>query len=415
MTQIRTLSAVSLVATLLAAGAGAGEDGWFQFRGPNRDGISGETGIVRSWSEAGPKELWRVPIGDGFAALSIVDGSLYTMDADDENEYAISFDTETGKERWRVAVGALFENDYGDGPRSTPTIDGDRVYVLGSRGRLSALEATTGETIWSVEASEAFGSKLPVWAFTSAPIVEGDLLIAEVGGTGARAVAAFGKQDGEVRWTAVEDELSYSSPIAIDFGGHRQLVFLTKSRIFALNVDGDELWSSPFAPKLGITPAPPVFVEPDIIFVSASYGVGAKAVRLRAEGAGVVAEDVWEGTQMRNHFNASVALDHHLFGFDTSTLRCLDARTGERRWAKRGLGKGSLIAADGMLIVLSERGKLVLAEATPEGYEELASHQVLSGRCWTQPTLSGGRLYLRNHDELVALDLRAAAASAEEE
>lgn len=399
----------------LATTAGAGDDGWSQFRGPNRDGISTETGLVRTWSEAGPQELWRVPIGDGFSALSIVDDVIYTLDADTENEYAVSFDAKSGAERWRVPIGKLFKNDYGDGPRSTPTVDGDRVYVLGSRGRLSALDAASGSTLWAVEAAEAFESKLPVWAFTSAPIVEGDLLIAEVGGSGARAVAAFGKHDGEVRWTAVEDELSYSSPIAIDFGGHRQLVFLTKSRIFALNVDGDELWSSPFAPKLGITPAPPVFVEPDLVFVSASYGVGAKTVRLRAEGDAIVAEDVWEGTQMRNHFNASVALDQHLFGFDTATLRCVDARTGERRWAKRGLGKGSLIVADGMLIVLSERGKLVLAEATSAGYEELASHQILTGRCWTQPTLLGGRLYLRNHDELVALDLKAAAPSAEEE
>jgi outer membrane protein assembly factor BamB len=166
------------------------------------------------------------------------------------------------------------------------------------------------------------------------------------------------------------------------------------------------LWSFQFDPRGAIKPAPPIFIAPDLVFVSASYGIGAKVVRLREKEGSIAAELVWKGTQMRNHFNGSVALDGTVYGFDTATLACVDALTGETCWTRRRLGKGSLIAADGMLIILSERGKLVLAEATPRAYTELAAHQVLSGRCWTQPSLWDGQLYLRNHDELVRLDLR---------
>jgi outer membrane protein assembly factor BamB len=276
---------------------------------------------------------------------------------------------------------------------------------MGSRGRLAALNVASGEVVWHVEISEAFGSELPTWAFSNAPIVEDNLLITEVGGTGDRAVAAFDKKTGEVRWTGQEASLAYSSPIRVDFGGVRQFVFLLQQKIVALDREGDELWSVPFAPDLDIKPASPVFIEPDLILVSASYDTGAKVVRIKAEEGSITAEEVWTSRFMRNHFNSSIALDGYLYGFDAATLRAMNAETGERGWAKRGLGKGSLIYVDGMFIVLSERGKLLLLEATSESYRELAAHQVLEGRCWTQPTLWKGRLYLRNHSEMVCLDL----------
>ncbi len=405
--QKKLLLATTLtILPFLVLGQEAPQDGWFQFRGPNRDGKSTETGLIRTWGVSGPRELWRIPIGAGFSAISVVGDRLYTMDSDEQTEYALCLDAATGRTIWRVAVGPIFKDVNGDGPRSGPTIDGDLVFVMGSRGRLAALDTATGDVIWQVEISEAFGSELPVWAFSTAALVEGDMLIAEVGGSGDRAIAAFDKKTGDVRWTSQEANLAYSSPIRVDFGGVRQFVFLLKQKIVALNRAGEELWSVPFAPDLDITPASPVFVEPDLIFVSASYDTGAKVVRLEAEGASITAEEVWTSRFMRNHFNSCVALDGYLYGFDAATLRAMNAQTGERGWAKRGLGKGSLIYADGMFIVLSERGKLLLLEATSEGYRELATHEVLQGRCWTQPTLWKGRLYLRNHSEMVCLDLQ---------
>jgi outer membrane protein assembly factor BamB len=409
-----TVAGLALSLALLAS-ASATAAGWFQYRGPARDGRSAETGLARTWAEDGPVELWRTPIGAGFSAISVVGDRLYTMDSDAQQEYALCVDARTGQRIWRVAMGRLFEEANGNGPRSTPTIDGDRVFVLGSRGRLAALRAHSGEVIWQLELQTTFESQLPTWAFTTAPLVDGNRLLVELGGSGERAIGAFDKSNGQLLWSREQSGLAYSSPITIELGGLHQLVFLLKEKLLALDREGRELWSVPFAPKLDIKPAPPVFVAPDLIFVSASYDTGSKVVQLKAENGSVTAATLWEGRQMRNHFNASVAVDGLLYGFDTSTLRCIDARTGERRWAKRGLGKGSLIFADGMLIVLSERGKLVLVEATPDGYRELAADSVLKGRCWTQPSLWDGRLYLRNHSELVCLDLRRSGAAEEEE
>jgi outer membrane protein assembly factor BamB len=390
---------------LSISGDAATASGWPQFRGPMRDGKSTETGLVRSFGPAGPKELWRVPIGAGFSSISAVSDRLYTMDAEGETEYAVALDAGTGRVLWRVEIGPLFHDANGDGPRSTPTVDGEIAFVLGSRGHLAALRTATGEPIWNMQITDAFEGELPTWAFATAPLVDGDLLVVEVGGSGPRAVAALDKRTGAVVWTSEEAKVAYSSPVPIDFGGVRQLLFLLQEKLVSLDREGRELWSVPFAPQLEIKPASPVFVAPDLVLVSASYDVGAKVVQLKSEGGALSAEELWSGRQMRSHFNSAVALDGRVYGFDTATLRCLDAATGDSCWAKRGLGKGSLIYADGMFIVLSERGMLVLLEATPEAYRELASHQVLEGRCWTPPSLSGGRLYLRNHSELVAIDL----------
>jgi outer membrane protein assembly factor BamB len=392
-------------AMLLGFGHPAPGADWPQYRGLNRDGKSTETGLVRSWDAAGPREVWRIPIGAGFSGVSVVGDRLYTMDADEDTEYALSLDAATGKTRWRVPVGPIFKDGNGDGPRAAPTVEGERVYVLGSRGRLAALDRDSGEAAWTVDFAEAFESELPIWAFTSAPLVEGELHVMEAGGSGERAIAALDKRSGEVRWTAQGATIAYSAPIALDLGGRRQLVFLLKEKLVALDPDGQELWSFPWASDGGIKPALPVFLPPDQVLAGASYDIGAVLVKIGANGTS--AEEVWSSRFMRTHINTAVALGDHIYGFDTGTLRCLDARTGERDWAKRGLGKGSLIYADEMFIILSERGKLVLAEATPERYRELAAHQVLEGRCWTAPSLANRQLYLRNHTELVRLDLAA--------
>ena len=400
-------AALWLVASL-AASVASGSD-WNQFRGPNRDGKSDETGLVREWGEDGPRVLWRQPIGAGFSSITVVGDALYTMEADAETEYALRLDASTGERVWRVPVGPIFNDINGDGPRSTPTHDGDRVYVLGSRGRLAALRADDGSLVWELELMSAFQGELPVWAFTSAPLVDGDVLVIEAGGRGDRAVAALDKATGEVAWTSLDAGLAYSSPIRIEFEGQPQYVFVLHQRIVGVSLDGDELWSVPFEPRIDIKPAAPVFVEPNLIVASASYDVGIKVVELSRANGATEARELWAGRQMRNHFNATVAVDGHLYGFDVATLRCLDARTGERLWAKRGLGKGSLIHADGMLIVLGERGQLALLDATAEEYRELAPPRpVLEGRSWTPPSLSDGRLFLRNHTEMVAVDLRGA-------
>ena len=379
---------------------------WPQFRGPNRDGISTEEGLTETWGENGPPELWRVPIGPAYSSITVVGGRVYTMTSDEGHEYVAGYDASTGEELWRIPLGGLFENDYGNGPRSTPTWADGVLYSMGSLGTFAALRADDGEILWQHDLQRKFDSPLPIWAFTSSALVVGSSVLIEIGGSEGRTVAAFDRESGELIWTGGGGDTSYSSPILVDFGGGTQIVHLTKNGLMALTPDGETVWSSPFAPELGIKPAPPVFVAPDLIFASASYETGAKVVRLVSEGGSTSVEEVWQHRTMRNHFNGSVVVgDGHVCGFDKAFLKCLDAGTGEQTAIRRGFGKGSLIRADGKLVVLSERGKLVLLPARPDLGEELASHQVLSGRCWTQPSLAGGRLYLRNNSEMVALDL----------
>jgi hypothetical protein len=276
---------------------------------------------------------------------------------------------------------------------------------MSSLGHFSARSAATGEKLWEHDIQEEFESPLPNWAFSTSALVVGNSVVVEIGGTEDRTVSSFDRADGMLQWTAGSGEIAFSSPILVPFNGVTQLVFLTKNGLAAVTSEGKPLWSSDFAPELGIKPAPPVFIAPDLIFASASYDAGAKVVRMVADGDGTRVETVWEHQLMRNHFNGSVEVDGHLCGFDKAFLKCVGASTGDTSWTKRGLGKGSLIRADGKLIALSERGKLVLMEANANEPIELASHQVLTGRSWTQPALSNGRLYVRNGSEIVALDL----------
>ena len=202
--------------------------------------------------------------------------------------------------------------------------------MLASRGRLAALETVTGKVVWQLEYQEAFGSDLPTWGFSAAPLVDGDLLIVEPGGSGPRAVAALAKRTGEVRWTAQEAHTAYSSPIALQFKSFQLFVFLLQEKIVALNREGEDIWSVPFAPSGNIKPAMPLFIEPDMIMAAASYDIGAKVVRLQTVGDRLTAQEAWSSLYMRNHFNSSISHNGHIYGFDSATLRCLDARTGER-------------------------------------------------------------------------------------
>jgi outer membrane protein assembly factor BamB len=369
------------------AGELAGE--WPQFRGPRRDGLSAATDLLDTWPDSGPPEVWRVPIGTGYSGMALVGGRLFTMDADDDAEFAVCLDATTGQELWRTPIGPLFESFFGNGPRSTPTVDGDRVYVLGGRGRLAALRSSDGEILWTVDFPEAFGSAIPEYGFSTSALVVEDLLIVQPGGKKGGAVAALDKRTAEVRWTVNEESAGYSSPLLVEVDGLRQLVVMTPTDLLGVSPGGEVLWALPFAVDQDIKPAMPVFVAPDLLFFSVGYDVGSIALRLEVQGA-------------------SVLVGEYLYGFDNSTLKCIRGATGEQRWAERGdLGKGSLIYADGHLIVLTESGKLKLVEATPEEYRERAEHRVLSGRCWTSPTLASGRLFLRNRDEMVCLDLRS--------
>lgn len=416
---------------------------WPQFRGSYRDGISPASGLLDTWPEGGPKELWRVPIGEGFSAISVAEGRLFTMYADvpeepaaeepepaaegpaeDEpaeevaedaaaemeekpapkTEYAAAYDAATGKQLWRTPIGARIVTEFGNGPRSTPTVDGDTVFVLGAHGELAALDTENGERRWEINLTEEFGASRPYWGFSTSALVEGDLLLIESGGPEGKSYAGLDKATGKVRWTTGEAPgAGYNSPLALTMNGKRSFVYIAGEQIRAIDASGEEVWSHAW-PR-GETHAMPLFIAPDKIFASGTEGVGAALFQIRTEGDEIIVEELWKSRVMRNHFSTSVVHEGHIYGFDNATLKCISIETGEQAWAKRGFGKGSLIYADGHLLVLSDRGKLAQIEASPKAYVEKGRVQALEGLCWTAPTLAGGKLYLRGQNEMTSYDL----------
>ena len=402
-----------VVALLMAAGLpgpdAAGGD-WPQFRGPGRDGLSAETGLLRAWPAAGPRVIWRRPLGDGFSGIAIVEGRLYTMMAEGDSELAACIDPDTGKEVWRATLGPKFVEQFGDGPRATPTVVGGLVVALSSRGKLFALKAEDGSKVWEVDLVAAFGSKVPTWGFSGSPLVDGDLVIVEGGGAEGKAFQALDKRTGQTKWTSQNGGAGYASGIAVTIGGVRQMIFSRSGgEVVSLLPTGELSWKHAWKPG-GI--AMPLFVPPNRIFASTVDDAGSILLEVGTESGKVSAREVWSSRAMKNHFSSSVLVGDHIYGFDNATLKCMTAATGEQRWVQRGFGKGTLIAADGLLIVLGDQGALVLVEATPEGYREKGRFQALTGKAWTAPSLSGGRLYLRDQDEIVSLDLSSSAAGA---
>jgi outer membrane protein assembly factor BamB len=403
---------LSLSLTLLAAGPAAALD-WPQFRGVNRDGVSAETDLPRSWPAEGPRVVWKRAIGEGYSGISAAADRLYTMDSDGTTEYVLSLEAGTGKELWRVPAGPKLVDPMGNGPRTTPTLDGGTVYAMGSHGRLLALKAADGTKIWEVDLPQAFGAKRPTWGYSGSPLIDGDLLILEVGGKDGRGVVAFEKATGKVRWGALDGDAAYSSPVVMTIGGIKQYVVPRRAgpQTVSFRPDGSVLWTHP-GPFSVIASA--LFIPPDKVYVSGGDDAGAVLMRIKTEGGTeggkATVEQLWKTRIMKNHFNNAVLVGSHLYGFDNATFKCLSVATGEPAWAFRGLGKGSLLLADGnLLIVLSDTGILLLVEATPDAYTELARFQAMEGKAWTAPTLASGRLYLRDHDEIVALEMKAGA------
>jgi outer membrane protein assembly factor BamB len=396
-----------------AAFATAADGDWPSFRGPQRDGVSTVTGLRSPWPEEGLQPRWSIPLGEGYASVSAAQDRLFTMFAAGEDEYLVSLDAAEGGLLWKLPLGKKVETEFGNGPRSTPAVTAGTVYAVGSDLILRAVATEDGKPRWQVDLGERFGAQPPRWGFATSPLVDGDLVLVEAGGGEGKGVVALDAASGETRWTALTSSTSYGSPIAATIGGVRQyIVAPSASRLLVgLDREGQTLWSYEWA---GGTMAMPVLVGEDQVFVSASEDVGGALVRIRrGEDGAFTAEEVWRNREMKNHFSSSLVYDGHIYGFDGASLKCIDATSGERRWVKRGFGKGSLIAADGHLIILTDRGRLVLARATPEAFEEAGSFQVLDGKTWTAPALAGGQLYLRDHEKLLSFSLTPLPAGSE--
>jgi len=380
---------------------------WHQWRGPNRDGVSLERGILKNWPEGGPKTLWRVSIGEGFSGITISQGRIYTMYAKGNDEFVVCRSATDGTAIWQFRSDDIFyDTQGGNGPRSTPTVDGDLVFALGAKGKLYAISSKDGKKIWEHDLKDEFKGYIPSQGISTSTIIEEDLLLVDVGGEPGYSIVAFNKKSGEVIWNSQTDRPGYSSPIAVTVNGMRQIIFFTGTAVVSVAPkDGKLYWRYPWKTDWFANIATPIFIPNDKIFISSGYDKGSALLQINDNSGTETVKPIWLSKVMRNHFSSSILYEGYVYGFDEATFKCINVNTSEQKWAIRGFGKGSLIFADDHLIVLSERGKLILVEAIPSEYREKASAQVLQGKCWTVPTLSSGKLYIRNQKELICLDL----------
>jgi len=395
-----------LCISLDAAAQTAGE--WPQWRGPNRDGVSKETGLLKQWPAGGPPLAWKATgAGRGYSSFAVSNNRLYTMGLRGDREFVIAFDVATGKEVWATANGKAFRNDRGDGPRGTPTVDGDKLYALGGNGDLSCLEARTGRTVWTMNVLEKFGGSNIVWGISESPLVVGDKLLVNAGGPNA-SIVALSKRDGSLLWKSQSDRAGYSSAIPLMAGGINQVVFFTSTRALGLDLrDGRLLWEYPRAANNVANAATPV-VRANRVFISSDYGTGGGLVEIKAGDKGVTAQEVYFTREMRNHHSSSILVGEHLYGFSSGILTAMRFDTGQIAWRDRSVGKGSLVYADGHLYCLSENGVVGLVEATPEVYREKGRFRIPqeSLPTWAHPVIAGGRLYLRDQDTIYAFDVK---------
>jgi len=387
--------------------AAYGED-WPQWRGPNRDGLSLETGLLPNWPAGGPPLVWKATgLGAGYSTVTIDDGRIFTLGAARDVEYLIALDARTGKEIWRTRLGRRYENNRGDGPRGAPTVDGARVYALGGSGDLASVEAATGKVVWQVNLLSRFSAGNISWGISESPLVLSDRVLLNAGGRGGSLVA-LGKTDGATLWAKESDEAGYSSAVVAEIRGVRQAIFFTGERVLGVRVDdGSVLWSYRRVSNRTANVATPI-VRGNFVFVSSDYGTGCALLEIQGDSSGMSAREVYFHQDMKNHHATSVLVDDTLFGFSSSILTALDFETGEVLWRDRSVGKGSLVVADGRLYLFGENGVAGLAEATRAGYRETGRFelQTSGSPAWSHPVVANARLYLRDQDTLYCYDVK---------
>ncbi|MFQ5602213.1 MAG: PQQ-binding-like beta-propeller repeat protein [bacterium] len=393
---------------------------WPQWRGPNRNGISYETDLITSFSNDVPTVLWKQVLGDGYSGIAVKNDKVYTMyDESWGQEYVICLEADSGHIIWLFAVDDYFLNREGAGPRSTPTVDGDKVFVLSATGLLYALNADSGYEIWEVDLQKELGAKRPRYGFAASPLVEGELLLIEVGRNSKNEIVALNKNTGKLvwrTWTLPEhfdisnyplksDRSGYSSPVAVNLNGVRQILFLTGNQLLSISPEGKIYWRFPWKTYKGANVASPVVIPENKIFISSGYDKGAVMLKIHGDKKAFEVQKIWQSKIMRNRISTAICYNGYLFGFDRKTLKCIDVYSGFEMWKKKGFGMGNIFLADNHLFIFSERGKLVIADATHTGYRELTSVKVLSGKCWTPPSLANGKLFARNQYQIICIDL----------
>jgi outer membrane protein assembly factor BamB len=401
---------LALVVAMVSLSPGA-ED-WPQFLGPSRNGVYGGGDVAATWPASGPAMVWKRDVGQGFAAPVVAQGRLVLFHRMTDREVVEALDAKTGAKIWATESATAYRDDFGfdEGPRAAPVIAGGKVYTFGAEGVLQCLDFATGRRLWKVATREQFGSAKGFFGSASGPLVEGDRVLINTGGSKGAGIAAFDKESGKVLWTTTNDEASYSAPAAATIGGARHVLFLTRAGFVDLDPGTGKVryqmkWRS--RNDASVNAATPIVVD-DMVFLSASYGTGATVLQYTAGQW----KQLWASDdKLSNHYATSVYRDGILYGYHGRqeygpSLRAVEMKTGKVRWSVDDFGAGTVTLADGKLLVLREGGELQIAPATPDAYRPSAKARLIEGTVRAYPAIAAGLLYVRNEKTIACFSLR---------
>jgi outer membrane protein assembly factor BamB len=412
-------SLLGCAVVLLAGAIQAGD--WPQYRGANNDGVSAE--IIRTnWSAEAPRQVWKTPLDPALSSLAISGGRVFTMVrrpvGGQNQEFCIALNADSGAEIWASSsLGIARYPDGGagsdDGPRSTPSVSGDRVFVLTSYLRLYCLNGAIGQVMWSKDLVTEYGGVVISWQNAASPLLVEDLVLVNSNGRPGERLIAFRKGDGSEAWKGQSDAMTHSTPARASIAGVDQVVFLAQSGLVSVApATGAVLWRYAFSYNGVSTAASPV-IGSDIVYCSAAYGTGAGAARITGSGSDLAATEAWRKTgDLQNHWCTPVQVNGHLYGMygqSVLSFKCVELATGTEKWSVDNpyFGYGSALAVGGNILALSDSGELVLVAPNPAAYTEITRFRALTGKCWNAPALSNGRIYVRSTTEAVCLDVAA--------
>jgi len=410
VTRFTTL-VVAFFAWGLVQGRAASPADWPQWRGPDRTGLSGESGLLRQWPPSGPTIVWTTSgVGAGYGSVAVKGDRIFVQGLRNNDSAVLALNRTDGKLVWSKVLGRGGGNEQGHGPRGTPTVDDDRLYVLTENGDLACLKAADGTVVWQRNILKDFGGRNIQWLISESPLVDGGNVIVTPGGRGA-GVVALNKMSGATIWTSKElsDPAGYASPVIADVQGVRTVMTLTSAAGVGVRAsDGKLMWRYPKVANGTANIATPVFFD-NKVFYTSNYDTGGALLGLSQEGGEIKAREVYFTRDMMNHHGGVVLVNGFLYCFSNAILTCLEFATGKVAWRNRSVGKGSLTFANGDLYLLGEDNIVGLAEANSTEYRERGRFKIpdQGWPSWAHPVVSGGQLYIRNQNTLAAYDVRA--------
>jgi outer membrane protein assembly factor BamB len=401
---------LAAVGCFLISGAAAERD-WPQWQGPERTGVSTETGLLKQWPNAGPPQAWSVSsLGKGYGTVAIQGDRIFVQGTQGANSVVFALNRADGKTVWTRTLGRTLDQDKGGGPRGTPTADGDRVYALSENGDLACLQTDNGSVVWARNILAEFKGSNPQWLISESPLVDGNNVIVTPGGSQA-GIVALDKRTGKTVWASKElsDPAAYSSCIVADVQGIRTIMTLTSNAGVGVRAgDGKLMWRYPKVANDTANITTPIYSK-DKVFYTSNYDTGCALLNLAAENGAIKATEAYFSRDMMNHHGGVVLVDGFLYGFSNAILTCMEFSTGKVLWRNRSVGKGCLTYADGHLYLLGEGNIVGLAEANPSAYVEKGRFSIADQGwpSWAHPVVCGGKLYIRNQGVLSAYSIAA--------